>query len=177
MDVFVEGRVRRIVAELVGVAETMLEPHVSLREDLALDSLDLVELVTALEDDLRVTLPVDLPPWVRTYGDLVELARLLVPLRAPEVRMVLQPLATGTTTRVIRCTELTPYAIENIRDEARRLGEGALLDVTTDHAQDVAVVRSALEPVAADGVHVRVHGPPAPARSLTSAVATRASGA
>ena len=44
---FVEPRVRRVVAEQLGVNVEELTPEVSLTDDLAADSLDLLELTLA----------------------------------------------------------------------------------------------------------------------------------
>ena len=53
---------------------------ISLGDELAVDSLDLIELAIAVEDVLGVRLPDDGLRWVRTYGELeglviVQLAR------------------------------------------------------------------------------------------------------
>src|SRR5882724_10343192 len=51
---FVEPRVRRVVAEQLGVNIEELTPDVSLTDDLAADSLDLLELTLALETEFGV---------------------------------------------------------------------------------------------------------------------------
>jgi acyl carrier protein len=63
--------VRRVVAEVLGVAPSELGPAVSLVDDLAADSLDLVEIGLGLEAALGVALPDQLLEGMRTYGDLV----------------------------------------------------------------------------------------------------------
>src|SRR4029450_3095206 len=70
----VEPRVRRLVAEHLGVTEDELSPELSLVEDLAADSLDFAELGLAVEEELDVAVPDDVLDAVRTYGDLVEAA-------------------------------------------------------------------------------------------------------
>ncbi|MDD5285166.1 MAG: acyl carrier protein [Desulfuromonadaceae bacterium] len=50
----VEKRVKRIVAEQLGVDEAQVSNEVSLMEDLGADSLDTVELVLALEDEFKI---------------------------------------------------------------------------------------------------------------------------
>src|SRR5262245_38444269 len=71
MSDFVEPRVRRVVAEFLGVGLEELTPEVSLVDELAVDSLDLVELAIALESDLGIIFPESAIDELRTYGDLV----------------------------------------------------------------------------------------------------------
>jgi acyl carrier protein len=81
MEQQVEPRVRRLVAESLGVGPEELTPEVSLTDDLAADSLDLVELAVALEAELGADVPARLLQQVRTYGDLVQAT--LASLRRP----------------------------------------------------------------------------------------------
>ena len=71
MDEFVELHVRRLVAEHLAVGVDELVSHVSLRDDLAADSLDLVELALALEDEFAIVVAERILDEVRTFGDLV----------------------------------------------------------------------------------------------------------
>src|SRR2546422_7286863 len=70
MELFVERSCRRLVADHLGVGVEQLVAGVSLREDLAADSLDLVELAMALEAKFGIVVPERLLDRVRTYGDL-----------------------------------------------------------------------------------------------------------
>lgn len=76
---FVEPSVRRVVADRLGVGVEVLVRDISLRDDLAADSLDLVELAMALETEFAIVVPERIVDRVRTYGDLVEAIGLLVP--------------------------------------------------------------------------------------------------
>lgn len=67
-----ETRIRRVVAEHLGLQTDQLSPEVSLTDDLAADSLDLVELAIELEEEFAVGLAEDSLDHVRTYGDLVD---------------------------------------------------------------------------------------------------------
>src|SRR6266436_6684251 len=67
---FVEPRVRRVVAEQLGVNVEELTPDVSLTDDLAADSLDLLELTLALEAEFGIVVSESALERVRTYGDL-----------------------------------------------------------------------------------------------------------
>src|SRR5207244_12642589 len=61
---------RRLDGENVGVGLHELTTHVSLTDDLAADSLDLVELGLAIEEEFSLTLPEATLTGVRTYGEL-----------------------------------------------------------------------------------------------------------
>jgi len=53
----IEARVRKIVAEQLGVAEADIKNESSFVEDLGADSLDNVELVLALEEEIECAIP------------------------------------------------------------------------------------------------------------------------
>ncbi len=53
----IEQRVKKIVAEQLGVAEAEIKNEASFVNDLGADSLDTVELVMALEEEFGVEIP------------------------------------------------------------------------------------------------------------------------
>ncbi|HLB01718.1 MAG TPA: acyl carrier protein [Nitrospiria bacterium] len=53
----VEERVKKIVAEQLGVEEEDINPESSFVEDLGADSLDTVELVMAFEEEFGIEIP------------------------------------------------------------------------------------------------------------------------
>ncbi len=53
----IEERVKKIVAEQLGVKEEDVQPSASFVEDLGADSLDTVELVMALEEEFETEIP------------------------------------------------------------------------------------------------------------------------
>ncbi len=53
----IESRVKKIVAEQLGVAEADIKNESSFVDDLGADSLDTVELVMALEDEFEMEIP------------------------------------------------------------------------------------------------------------------------
>lgn len=55
----IEERVKKIVAEQLGVKEEDVKPEASFVEDLGADSLDTVELVMALEEEFETEIPDD----------------------------------------------------------------------------------------------------------------------
>ena len=63
--------VRRTLAESLGIDEDVIEPDLSLADDLAVDSLELLEVAMALEDTLGVTIPRRRLEHVRTCGQLL----------------------------------------------------------------------------------------------------------
>ena len=55
----IEARVRKIVADQLGVAEADIKNESSFVDDLGADSLDTVELVMALEEEFDTEIPDD----------------------------------------------------------------------------------------------------------------------
>ena len=53
----IEQRVKKIVAEQLGVNEAEIKNASSFLDDLGADSLDMVELVMALEDEFGIEIP------------------------------------------------------------------------------------------------------------------------
>src|SRR5438552_14741096 len=146
MEEFVEARVQRLVADCLGVGIEELVSEVSLRDDLAADSLDLVELAMALEAEFGIVVPERILDRVRTYGDLVRATGLLIRARrAAEVRAAEPPLRMWT--RVLRPAGesggsleragwLTPYAAETIAEDAGRAGHGARRELAVAASSD-----------------------------------------
>src|SRR3989442_4898857 len=84
---WVEPRVRRVVADSLVVTLEDLTAEVSLADDLAADSLDVLELALVLEEEFGFPLPERALSDVRSYGDLVSAtATLARERRAAEAR-------------------------------------------------------------------------------------------
>jgi acyl carrier protein len=64
-------RVRARVAHQLGVEEEKVSPESAFVEDLGADSLDVVELVMALEDEFKIEIPDDQAEKIVTVGDAV----------------------------------------------------------------------------------------------------------
>ncbi|TMA62971.1 MAG: hypothetical protein E6J69_17920 [Deltaproteobacteria bacterium] len=159
-----EPRVRRAVAENLGVALDELTPEVSLTDDLAADSLDLLELALALESEFDISVPERVLDEVRTYGELVRATLALVQERhAAEAEPVLfraRVVPAGRASGALeRAGWLTPHAAEMIVEDALHAGPGAQLSVTiaanADPA-DVARVKSRLGRLSSRGIAVSV---------------------
>jgi acyl carrier protein len=65
-------RVKTIVVEQLGVAEAEVTPEASFVEDLGADSLDVVELVMALEEEFDVEIPDEDAEKIITVGEAVK---------------------------------------------------------------------------------------------------------
>lgn len=70
-DVF--DQVRDFLVDELGVSREDIKPEADLRDDLGLDSLDLVELVTVMEDEVGARVDQDALTDVRTVADVVDL--------------------------------------------------------------------------------------------------------
>lgn len=65
-------RVKRIIIEQLGVAETIVTSEASFVDDLGADSLDIVELVMAIEEEFSIEIPDADAEKVVTVGDVVD---------------------------------------------------------------------------------------------------------
>ena len=66
-----EQRISEIVIEQLGVSRDDIESESSFIDDLGADSLDLVELVMAMEEEFGVEIPEDDSEKLQTFGDVV----------------------------------------------------------------------------------------------------------
>ena len=64
-------RVKKVVCEELGVSEGEVTDTASFTDDLGADSLDVVELVMALEDEFGTEIPDDDVANLKTVGDAV----------------------------------------------------------------------------------------------------------
>ena len=146
MDEFVEPHLRHLVAEHLGVGVEELLSGVSLRDDLAADSLDLVELALAVEEEFAIVVPERILDDVRTFGDLVRATGLLIHARceaeargaepAQRIWARIVPAAGESTGTLERTGWLTPYTAETIAEDAVRAGHGAGLELTVAASTD-----------------------------------------
>ncbi|NES99867.1 MAG: acyl carrier protein [Sphaerospermopsis sp. SIO1G2] len=65
-------KVQEIVAEQLGVEEEKVQPTASFTDDLSADSLDVVELVMALEEEFGMEIPDEDAEKMQTVQDVVE---------------------------------------------------------------------------------------------------------
>ena len=68
----IEQRVRKIVAEQLGVNEADVKNESSFVNDLGADSLDTVELVMALEEEFETEIPDEEAEKIKTVGEAID---------------------------------------------------------------------------------------------------------
>jgi acyl carrier protein len=68
----VDAKVKKIIAEQLGVPEGDVKPEASFVNDLGADSLDTVELVMALEEEFGVEIPDEDAEKIATVGNAID---------------------------------------------------------------------------------------------------------
>ena len=71
MAASVEARVKEIVCEQLGVSDDEVTPEASFIEDLGADSLDIVELVMALEEEYEMEISDEDAEKIKTVQDII----------------------------------------------------------------------------------------------------------
>ena len=64
-----EDKIKEIIVEQLGVAQEEVVPEASFIDDLGADSLDIVELVMALEEEFDIEIPDEDAERIQTIGD------------------------------------------------------------------------------------------------------------
>jgi acyl carrier protein len=74
LEVFVsvEQKVKQIIVDQLGVDEAQVEDNASFVEDLGADSLDIVELVMALEEAFDLDVPDEEAEKLKTVKDVID---------------------------------------------------------------------------------------------------------
>ncbi len=72
MEKSVEERVKDIIVDLLRVEPEQVKPEAQFVNDLGADSLDIVELIMALEDKFGVDIPDDQAEKIKTVGEAIE---------------------------------------------------------------------------------------------------------
>ena len=67
-----DNRVKEIIVEQLGVNENEVTPEAKFVDDLGADSLDLVELVMALEEEYNLEITDEDAEKIQTVGDAIE---------------------------------------------------------------------------------------------------------
>ena len=72
MSTDVSNKVKKIVADHLGIDEAKVTDESSFIDDLGADSLDTVELVMAFEEEFGIEIPDDAAESIQTFGDAVK---------------------------------------------------------------------------------------------------------
>ena len=67
----IKGKIKKIVADHLGIEEEKVTEEASFIDDLGADSLDTVELVMAFEEAFDVEIPDDKAETILTVGDAI----------------------------------------------------------------------------------------------------------
>ena len=154
-------RLRRLVTNELHIGNEAL----SLVDDLAVDSLDLLELALRIEETFDIGLPDRLLATVRTYGDLLALVvdRVRYPTSVAGEPVVVRALITPPPSlpqrATLRVMVLTPYAAELISEDARRMGHGTCVEMTVPDGSGepvLAGLRATFAHLADGGIDVQV---------------------
>lgn len=152
-DDVVEPHVRRVVAEVLGVEPGEIGPAVSLVDDLAADSLDLVDIGLALEAALGVSMPDEVLEGVRTYDDLL-------------AAVCREPVETAA---FVRARVEPTFLTETLTQNAHEAGAGARGDAGGLSSADIVAALERtfgrLRTLGAAVSVAREQGPPRPPRS------------
>ncbi|OGR52197.1 MAG: acyl carrier protein [Elusimicrobia bacterium RIFCSPLOWO2_02_FULL_39_32] len=68
----IEGKVKEIIVENLGVDAGTVNPQASFVNDLGADSLDTVELVMALEEEFDIEIPDEEAEKIQTVGQAID---------------------------------------------------------------------------------------------------------
>ena len=68
----IASKVKKIVADHLGIEEAKVTEESSFIDDLGADSLDTVELVMAFEEEFDIEIPDDAAETIQTFGDAVK---------------------------------------------------------------------------------------------------------
>jgi acyl carrier protein len=68
----VEPRIKKIIEEQLGVEGERIKPEASFIDDLGADSLDIVELVMAMEEEFDLEIPDEDAEKLRTVSDVTK---------------------------------------------------------------------------------------------------------
>lgn len=68
----ITARLRKIVAEQLGVDETQIVPSANFSKDLNADSLDLVELIMSIEEEFGIEIPDEDAEKIETVNDALK---------------------------------------------------------------------------------------------------------
>lgn len=68
----IEDKVKSIIVDQLGISEDDVKPEASFIDDLGADSLDIVELVMAMEEYFEIEIPDEEAENIKTVGDAIK---------------------------------------------------------------------------------------------------------
>ena len=68
----IDGKVKAIIADKLGVDEKEITPQASFTNDLGADSLDTVELIMEFEKEFNIAIPDDQAEKIATVGQAID---------------------------------------------------------------------------------------------------------
>jgi len=68
----IEDKVKSIIIDQLGIPEDDVKPEASFIDDLGADSLDIVELVMAMEEYFEIEIPDEEAENIKTVGDAIK---------------------------------------------------------------------------------------------------------
>jgi len=68
----IEQRIKEIIADQLGETVENITPEKDFVKDLGADSLDVVELIMALEEEFGIEIPEEDAEKIKTVGDVIE---------------------------------------------------------------------------------------------------------
>jgi acyl carrier protein len=89
----IDSQVTALIAATLHVAGPTIRHHASLAGDLGADSLQLVELILAVEDEFQIDIPDEDAAEISTVQQMIEYVTIALALKAP-------PIAQRSTRRV-----------------------------------------------------------------------------
>jgi acyl carrier protein len=72
MDQVVPEKLQKIIAEQLGIDESVIKPTSSIKDDLGADSLDTVELVMVIEGEYDIQIPDELAEKITTVQHIMD---------------------------------------------------------------------------------------------------------
>ena len=72
MDKTIEERVKKLIVEHLNASEDLVTPSAHFVNDLSADSLDIIELVMAMEEEFGIEIPDDKSEKIQTVADAIQ---------------------------------------------------------------------------------------------------------
>ena len=64
-------KIKDIIADQLGIEAETITPESNIQDDLGADSLDIVDLITTIEDEMDITIPDEAVENIKTVNDIV----------------------------------------------------------------------------------------------------------